>query len=261
MKKILLVVFLMVNLLVLASCRDNGSDEKLINVIFFAGNNVASVESYIDVKQGETIEEPELPARSGYSFTGWYKDIEKTELWDFENDVLGDKTIILYAGWEPMILNLYFDLNGGTMLTDDYPTQFTAGDSFVLPTARRTGYTFLAWYTYDWEDETSTIPGDKGYQNTPKNQTEDLYLYAHWDPIIVTVSFRANYPVEGGPASPNSISIPYGDVIDFPDMEDTDSYVFLGWNSRSDGEGTWYVNGEIFTRSQRLTVYAIWQIK
>ena len=45
------------------------------------------------------------------------------------------------------------------------------------------------------------------------------------------------------------------------DLEDTDDYVFLGWNSNPEGTGTWYYNGDQFLRTQRLTLYAIWQPK
>lgn len=50
------------------------------------------------VQYGEKVTEPEEPARDGYTFNGWYRDLDKTELWDFENDaVTGNMT--LYAGW------------------------------------------------------------------------------------------------------------------------------------------------------------------
>lgn len=262
MKKIFVVAFLVVNLLLLSACTDTKYNDEFINVIFFAGNTGATVEPYLNLEKGDSIDEPDVPIRTGYSFSGWYKDGSHLEAWDFDNDVLGDKTIVLYAKWVPQVLDIYYDLNGGTMIVDTYPITYTVGTTFVLPQARKAGFTFIAWYTYDWEDSSSTIPGDKGYQNVPQNITEDLYLYAHWDPIIVSVTFTVNYPVEGeGPARPNSQSTPYGVVIDFPVLEDTDDYVFLGWNNRADGEGVWYVNGEIFTRSQRLTLYGIWQIK
>lgn len=61
--------------------------------------------------------QPQNPVREGYRFTGWYKDKECSELWDFDNDVISKaietnsnnetiyhyKPTILYAGWEEMI--------------------------------------------------------------------------------------------------------------------------------------------------------------
>jgi len=132
----------------------------------------------------------------------------------------------------------------------------------ILPTATRTGYRFLGWYRYDWVDESSTIPGDSGLQSIPSNQTEDLNLYAHWEVIRVRVSFRSNYPVsDEGPSNPSSRTIPYGSIIDFPILADTDDYTFVGWNSRSDGTGTTYENGDLFLRSQLLILHAVWEPK
>ena len=46
---------------------------------------------------------PPIPVREGYTFEGWYKEIDCTNKWDFDNDVLQltDETqeIKLYAKW------------------------------------------------------------------------------------------------------------------------------------------------------------------
>jgi len=262
MKKTLLLSLLLLSSLLLAAC--NGGNEEVLeaNVIFFTGNNNPNtVTSLLNVPLNETIEMPEEPVRPGFAFDGWYLDVELTEPWDFENDVI-ESSIVLYVKWVPETFNVIYDVNGGEIIGEDYTVEFQTGDFKTLPTARRVGFNFVSWYTYDWVDETSTRPGDSGLQRIPSNQTEDLYLYAHWRPITVNVLFRANYPVEGeGPGNPSSTNIPYGEVIDFPVLEDTDDYVFMGWNSASDGSGTNYINGELFLRSQRLTLYAIWQPK
>lgn len=50
------------------------------------------------VQYGEKIKEPAEPTRKGFTFNGWYSDLEKTDLWDFNADtVQGNMT--LYAGW------------------------------------------------------------------------------------------------------------------------------------------------------------------
>ena len=58
------------------------------------GSAVPSVEADYDT----LIAEPQRPSRSGYSFSGWYKEATLTDKWMFASDkVVADTT--LYAGW------------------------------------------------------------------------------------------------------------------------------------------------------------------
>ena len=52
----------------------------------------------VSVKLGEKLEKPQDPTREGYTFTGWYRDADRTQLWDFENDTVTEN-MTLYAGW------------------------------------------------------------------------------------------------------------------------------------------------------------------
>lgn len=263
MRKLYTTLLLLAFVFLLAGCQDQKMTDVRVNVVFFTANSGATlVDSYLDLVPNSKIEAPEEPSRNGFMFTGWFKDLNWTEPWDFENDIVGDFSIVLYAGWAPMLFDIIYDLNGGTMPDTAYPTTFVPGENKVLPQPKRTGYIFIAWYRYDWVDSSSTIPGDAGLQVLPLNVYEDLYLYAHWRTISVVVTFRANYPIEGeGPASPTSRTVAYGSIINFTFLEDTNDYSFMGWNTRSDGTGEWFVNGDIFTRTQRATLYGIWQPK
>lgn len=260
MKKTMLLSLLLLLSVVLSACAITSEVELPANVIFFTGNNNPNrIPTLLGVPFNETIERPEDPIRPGFLFEGWYLDVETTIPWDFENDKV-NSSIVLYAKWQSAIFTVVYDLNGGEIIGDDYITEFRTGEFRALPTARRVGYNFVSWYTYDWIDQTSTRPGDQGLQSIPANQSEDLLLYAHWRPIVVNVVFRANYPVANqGPSNPNSTNVPYGDIINFPVLEDTDDYVFIGWNSSLDGTGTNYANGDLFIRTQRLTLFAVWQ--
>ena len=53
------------------------------------------------VSKGETVEKPEDPVKKGYVFTGWYKDAELKEKYDFSAPVQEDLKI--YAGWEAIV--------------------------------------------------------------------------------------------------------------------------------------------------------------
>ena len=65
--------------------------------VTFVSNGGSEVEAQ-KVQFGEKIKRPEEPTREGYSFNGWYTDLDRTQLWDFDTDtVQGNMT--LYAGW------------------------------------------------------------------------------------------------------------------------------------------------------------------
>jgi len=67
----------------------------------------------IDIDGGELIERAKVPSkdRLGMTFTGWYKDESKTQLWDFDNDIVQNNTT-LYAGYENTPSYVKRDENG-----------------------------------------------------------------------------------------------------------------------------------------------------
>jgi uncharacterized repeat protein (TIGR02543 family) len=262
MKKLMLILTTILISIFLSACNDQKFVDDSINVSFFVSNATEfPIHPYENLEPGQLIEEPEIPSRPGFQFVAWFTDILYTDEWDFDTDVVGNQSFILYAQWIAAENTIIYDLNGGEFSPSTVvPTTFTTGQSRVLPIPTRLGYEFVSWYLYDWVDQSSTIPGDRGLTSIPSTHVGPLEIYAHWKSIVVVVSFRVNFPISGGPSSPNSRSIAYGSVIDFAPLPDTLGYRFVGWNSRSDATGDWYVNNEIFVRTQRLTVYAIWEL-
>lgn len=51
------------------------------------------------VSYGGVIQQPEVPARDGYTFAGWYTDSSYSTAWDFANGTVSD-SMTLYAKWE-----------------------------------------------------------------------------------------------------------------------------------------------------------------
>lgn len=66
-------------------------------VVSFMSNGGTEISGQTGV-YGEKIVRPEDPEREGFCFEGWYKDIQLTEAWDFERDVL-EGNMFLYAKW------------------------------------------------------------------------------------------------------------------------------------------------------------------
>jgi uncharacterized repeat protein (TIGR02543 family) len=254
----------------LGSCNGVVS-EKTYNVYFFTANSGATqVDTIFDQPVGEVIERPEDPTRNGFDFIGWYLDLDKTIAWNFEEDVMPEASILLYAAWGSRILNITYNLNGGAMISEDYRTTFVPGETFVLPAARRTGYQFRGWFLYGqnlekYPTNEGTIPGDKPFVSLPATALEDLVFYAHWSSITVVLTLRPAHP--GGAnvvANPPNRLIAYGTVINFgtnfpSDYGVINGYLFIGWNSRPDGSGIWYNQGEIFLRTLATTLYGQWQ--
>ena len=51
------------------------------------------------VDEGALIPKPADPSREGYTFTGWYKDVDGINKWNFETDTV-NMSIMLHAGWK-----------------------------------------------------------------------------------------------------------------------------------------------------------------
>ncbi len=76
--------------------------------VTFESNGGTEVPSQT-VQYGEKVKKPEDPIREGYHLEGWYRDLDRTQKWDFHKDtVKGNMT--LYANWAdepiPMLGNV-----------------------------------------------------------------------------------------------------------------------------------------------------------
>lgn len=67
-------------------------------VVSFDSNGGSGVNAIEDVTYNSVIEEPTAPVKDGYTFEGWYKDLEFKDKWDFSNDKV-TQSINLYAKW------------------------------------------------------------------------------------------------------------------------------------------------------------------
>jgi len=270
MKKIFALLMIPIFALLLVACEDKKMPQEGINVYFFTANDGAEKkETIFDVEPGSKIEKPEDPVRPGFIFIEWTTDYEGSNPWDFDNDVVGNESVILFAQWEDLILTVsYNNLLDGRITSSSYVEEFRAGQTPVLPVARRTGYTFKGWYEYApdfdrYPNTDGTRPGEAALSAIPSTRTTDLVLYAHWRIITVSVTFRANHP--GGTSvvsNPPIRSYAYDTIVvygdNFPTFDELEGYQFVEWNTRADGSGDSILDNEMFGRTQPTTVYGIW---
>ena len=130
--------------------------------VTFNSNGGGAVSQQV-IKKGGKITKPDNPIKDGYTFLGWYKESEFTNLWNFETDTVNsDKT--LYAKWEKIGYTVTFNSNGGTAVESQF---VEPGSTITKPTdpTKSGGYEFDGWYkesslTNAWNFETDTITGD-----------------------------------------------------------------------------------------------------
>lgn len=117
---------------------------------------------------GEQFEPPKDPERTGYTFTGWYKDAQWKEPWDFNEDFVNGNTII-YSGWKANMYTVSFDTAGGS---EPVESQTLAYDSLITePSApAKDGYTFEGW----------TDAGGNKWDFGRDTIKEDTVLTAQW---------------------------------------------------------------------------------
>ena len=149
----------------------------------------------------------------------------------------------------PDYCKVTYDANRGS---GNMSTQlFKKGSAQALNanTFTREGYKFAGWNTQP--DGTGTHYTDQQKVTLNGNTT----LYAQWN-AAYTVTFDAN----GGNGTMQSQPFEHGKSQKLTANSFTRSgYTFTGWNTKADGSGTSYTNGQTITPTANLTLYAQWK--
>lgn len=147
-----------------------------------------------------------------------------------------------------------FNANGGSTPSPSTITKTYGSQLGTLPTTSRTGYTFAGWYT-------ASSGGSK--ISTTTTLTSNVTYYAQWTPITYYVSYVGNGSTSG---STESSSHTYDVAKNLTKNGFTKTgYTFSGWNTKSDGSGTSYTDGQSVknlttTNKSTVTLYAQWKV-
>ncbi len=195
-------------------------------------------------------------AKSGYVFGGWNEASNGSGTnYEVSSTKIPVSNITLYAKWNP-VYTVTFDINGGSgSASVSNVTQNTFGGSVTLATQNtltRTGFVFGGWNT------ASNGTGSNSSAGSSYNPGSSITLYAKWDPVY-TVTFNAN----GGSGSASVSSVTQtsngGNVtLASSGTLSYSGYVFDGWNTQSDGNGTDYSQSSTYTPVVNITLYAVW---
>ena len=200
-------------------------------------------------------------SRPGHTQLGWNQDRNATQAQAQVTMVEGGMTV--YAVWvgNPVLTydtnkpNTWNGQMPSTPASVSVPYNTAAADGSGWQSGDLTkikGYRFLGWYTtpqdgsnlYDW----NTL------------LTGNVTVYAHWQRLQANVVYDAN----GGTGShANTTGWQYSDVTVPSDTSKSfkrDGYVFLGWDTQADGNGTAYKDGsQVPLQDKDITLYAQWQ--
>ena len=199
--------------------------------------------------------------RPGHTQLGWNQDSQATQAQAEVTMVEGGMTV--YAVWvgNPV---LTYDTNkpntwNGQMpstpasVSVAYNTAAADGSGWQSgDTSKIRGYRFLGWYAGPQDDA--------GLYDWNTLLTGNVTVYAHWQRLQANVVYDAN----GGTGS--HVNTPGWQYTDATVPSDTsksfkrDGYVFLGWDTQADGNGTAYKDGsQVPLQDKDITLYAQWQ--
>ena len=93
------------------------------------------------ILDGNKVSKPTDPTKEGYTFDGWYKEKELTNLWDFDKNVV-NANITLYAKWQELY-DITFVNNGYGDNVDEIVDVLALPE---LPVLTDENYVFAGWY-------------------------------------------------------------------------------------------------------------------
>jgi uncharacterized repeat protein (TIGR02543 family) len=200
----------------------------------------APASSYVEVDSNGHISAAIAPTRTGYTFSGWYRDADCTyAAFDFSNNaVTGD--LNLYAEWlldTATCKTITFNLDGVKYKT----VTIEPGSSLAAPnTPIKAGYVFDNWYT------------DVAYGNVvnfPYTVTDNATIYGK---LIANSLFMVTFMSDG--VIYTTVSAPSGSAISAP-APTRNAYTFSGWYTDA---GLITAVSFPYTVTADTTLYAKW---
>jgi len=205
--------------------------------------------------EGNLATKPSDPTRTGYTFSGWYKESECIDQWNFVVDTVAEP-IILYARWIGETYTVTFDKQSGMGGTDSAIA--TYGSDMPTATApTRTGYTFTGY----WD---ATSGGTQYYTESMAsarswNKAENTTLYARWTVNTYTITFDK----QSGTGGTDSVTATYGAAMPTATKPTRTGYTFDGYWDATSGGGTQYytesmASARSWDKAANTTLYAGW---
>ena len=207
--------------------------------------------------------------KTGYTFAGYFTktsggtqyynaDLSSARTWNFAS------TKTLYAHWTANDYTVNFNGNGGTPSSSSKSVTYDATYG-TLPSASRTGYTFVGWFT-DATNGTQINP------STKVQITATQTLYAHWTANNYRITLDNQSATTPGTAS---VDVTYDSNVNLTigiTPPTKTNYTFEGYYTAVNGGGTmridkngaWqaatgFIENGVWKNAGNVTLYAYWK--
>ena len=183
------------------------------------GTSVADIEQYY----GTDVTRPADPARTGYSFGGWFSDSALRTPYVFTTMPAEDITV--YAKWNVITYDIVYNLDGGTNNASNPALFNIESGAIVLREPSKRGYTFVGWFTDSaFEEQVGSIPaGSYGEKE----------FFACWEVIVYDIT----YNMPEGAENPNPLTYTVESALTNFEAASFAGYTFGGFfTSESYGE-------------------------
>ena len=202
--------------------------------------------------------------KPGYTFTGWAESAngakkynDSANLSTLEN--LIGATPTLYAKWTANTYTVAFNANGGTGNIGSQSFTYDVAQKLNTSNFSHGSDIFLGWSSSPTAD-TADYTDNQSVSNLTTMTGGTVTLYAVWKANTYDVRFDAN----GGSGNmlPQSIGRTDSTAL-YANIFTRTGFAFSGWNTKADGTGLRYVNGQEVNNlpgdtSARITLYAQW---
>lgn len=113
------------------------------------------------------------PTRTGHQFSGWYSKADGGTRITADNVVRAAKNHTLYAHWNEVLYNLYYNENGGNQLSGQRYKMLAYNTAYgELPTPTKDYCDFAGWFT--------AKDGGTQVSSSTVMSNNDMTIYAHW---------------------------------------------------------------------------------
>ena len=155
--------------------------------------------------------------------------------------------------------SINYNADGGRIIGSSYPTYAEDGGNVPmssLPQAEKEGYVFGGW---KYDESKYGLPPLGNVEQALSAVYDAIYLKAIWTeaPKSYSLSFDPN----GGNGEMAEETITSGVATRLPECSFTkDKYTFIGWNTKADGSGKSYEDGETVSFTEDTILYAQWKL-